>query len=159
MYRQAQLYVNESIDMNPVETLIASAVNKCGSQSALARELGVTRQQVNFWVTGRQELSPENAVLLADIAGTDPAQAVIDAVIMRNKTGPKAERVRDILGKAVAAGVVGASLLSYSAASQAATKPIADRFTSVYIVSIRKLAGLLSVFRRASRARSYRFAS
>lgn len=63
---------------------------------------------------GHREISPETAALLADIARVDVREAVIQAVIERNKTGPKAEQIRLILGKGIAAGAVAALLFYYN---------------------------------------------
>lgn len=83
---------------------------------------------------GKRELSPELAALIADVAGLDPQQAVLDAVIERNKTGPKAEQIRQILGKAAAAGVAAMLLVSYNAGSLDAMEIDAAQLTPVYIV-------------------------
>jgi len=83
---------------------------------------------------GTRELSPETAALLADIARVDAREAVIQAVIDRNKTGPKAEQIRDILGKALAAGVAAVLLTSYSVPSTGAHDFEAAQLTPLHIV-------------------------
>jgi len=83
---------------------------------------------------GKREISPETAALLADIAQVDAHRAVIDAVIERNRTGPKAERIRAILGKGLAAGGAAMLLISYIQPLTDATETIAKSANTLYIV-------------------------
>ena len=94
---------------------------------------------------GRREISPETAALLADIAHEDPRQAVIDAVIERNKTGPKAEQLREILGKALVAGALATLAIDYSGHSIGATEIAAAELTRLHIV-LSSLASLIAAF-------------
>lgn len=99
-------------------------------------------------------MTPEMAAELADIAGEDARQAVIDAVIARNMDGKKGPRLAQILGKALAAGVAAMCLFFYSADSISATKTIAPNHAgaNVYIHRIysrvrRAAVGLLAALR------------
>jgi DNA-binding transcriptional regulator YdaS (Cro superfamily) len=107
------------------QTLIDAAVAVCGSQAELARRMGVYPADVNNLKTGKRPLSPELAAELADIAGEDARQAVIDAVIERNAGTRKGGALREILGKGLAAGVAAMWLFSYSDDSNCATEKIA----------------------------------
>jgi len=125
--------------MNPEKTLIDRAAEKCGSYVELARRIGTSKQALSQMKHGQREISPETAALLADIANEDARDAVIRAVIARNKTGPKAEQIREILGKALAAGVAAMLLFFYSGATTPTTaeaETIAPELTGLYIVSI-----------------------
>lgn len=114
--------------MNTVKSLIDKAAKLCGSEANAARRIGTSPQALSDMKHGKREMSPETAALLADIANEDARQAVIDAVIERNKTGPKAELIRQILGKVQAAGVAGAWLISLSALiSGVMTTPVEAR--------------------------------
>ncbi len=106
--------------MQHVLLLIDKASKVCGSDSALAKKLGIPRQNVYLMRKGKREISPATAAELADIAGEDARQAAIDAVI-ESARGTRREGVlREILGKALAAGVAGALVFSYSGDSKAA---------------------------------------
>lgn len=70
-------------------------------------------------------MSPELAAEIADIAGEDARQAVIDAVIERNLTGKKGTLLKEILGKEIAAGEAATLGFSYKNALTYATETIA----------------------------------
>lgn len=99
---------------------------------------------------GKRPISPEMAAVLADIAGEDAREATIAAVI-EGARGTRREGVlREILGKALAAGVAGMLVFSYSGDSISATKTIARTVDSLYIVSSRirrTMARLLAALR------------
>jgi transcriptional regulator with XRE-family HTH domain len=95
-------------------TLLDKASEMCGSDAELARKMGVNRQEIYALRKGRT-VTPEVAAELADIAGVDPLQAMADAVIERNKGTRRETVLREILGKAVAAGVAAVLLFFYSA--------------------------------------------
>lgn len=116
------------------QTLIDKASKVCGSDAELARRIGVYPPDISNLRAGKRELSPEMAALIADVAGLDPQQAVIDAVIERNKTGQKAEQIRQILGKATAAGAAAMLLFFYGAPLFSAMGIEAPELTVLYIV-------------------------
>ena len=97
--------------MNLGKTLIDKAAANCSSYNELAAKLGTSKQALSSMKQGKREISPETAVLLADIAKENAIQAMVDAVIERNKTGQKAEKIRAILGKVLAVG--GAAMLVF----------------------------------------------
>lgn len=123
--------------MNTTQTLIDKAARNCSSYAELARRIGTSHAALSEMKHGKREMSPETAALLADIANEDAREAVIRAVMERNKTGPKAQQIREILGKALAAGVAATWLFSYSVDSIGTTETIAPELTSLYIVSIK----------------------
>lgn len=104
--------------MKIAELLIDKAAAVCGSQAELARRMGVERSEITNLKSGRRPLSPELAAELADIAGEDARQAVIDAVIERSQNTRKGAVLRDILGKGLHAGAVAVLLFSYSSDSR-----------------------------------------
>ena len=72
---------------------------------------------------------------MADIAGENARDAYIAAGI-ENARGTKYEgALREVLGKALAAGVAGMLVFSYSGDSQAATETIAKTVDRLYIAS------------------------
>lgn len=128
--------------MQHAELLIDKAVKICGSASELARRMGIDRAEVTKLRQETRPLSPELAAELADIAGEDARQAVIDAVIERNRDGKKGPRLAQILGKALAAGVAAMCLFFYSGDSISATKTIAANGAEAN-VSIHRIYSLL----------------
>ena len=125
-------------------SLIDRAAQVCGGYSALADRLGIPVQNVSLMKSGKRAISPATAAELADIAGDDARQACIDAVIESAKGTRREGALREILGKALAAGVAGMLVFSYSGDSQAATEMIAKAVDRLYIVSIQ----MLRVFQR-----------
>lgn len=107
-------------------SLIDKASKICGGDAALARRLKISRAAVSLMRSGERAVTPEIAAEMADIAGDDARQALIDTVIERNAGTAKGPLLRAILGKALAAGVAAMWLISYSSDSPAATKLIAN---------------------------------
>lgn len=115
----------QEVNMLSVKILIDKASQICGSDAELARQLKISRSLVSLMKSGDRQVTPEIATLLADIAGENARDAAIDAVI-ENARGTQREGVlREILGKALAAGVAGVLAFSYSGDSKTATEKIA----------------------------------
>lgn len=100
--------------MESVQALIDKASKACGGDSALAEKMGIPRQNVYLMRTGKRPISPDTAAELADIAGDDAREAAIAAVIEGAKGTRRESVLREILGKAIAAGVAGLLAFSYS---------------------------------------------
>lgn len=123
--------------MEDIKTLIDKASEICGGDAALAKRMGVTAGVISDLRHDRRTITPETAAELADIAGIDALQAMADAVIARNKGTRREGVLREILGKALAAGVAGVLVFSYSADSNSATATTKNSqagFTKLYIV-------------------------
>lgn len=125
--------------------LLDKASKICGSDEKLAKRLGTSRPNISLMRAGKRAISPVTAAELADIANEDVTYAVNMAMLESVRGTPKENRIRDILGKALAAGAV-AMLATGSNAGQSgfinsAAKSTYD-VTKIYIVSIRRwLAG------------------
>lgn len=113
------------------ETLIDKAIESCGSAAELARRMGVDRAEITKLKKGARPLSPELAAELADIAGEDARQAVIDAIIERNRDNRKGHLLKEILGKALAGGVAAMLLSFYNVDSTFAMEKIAKSDATV----------------------------
>lgn len=100
--------------MESVQALIDKASKACGGDSALAEKMGIPRQNVYLMRTGKRPISPATAAELADIAGDDAREAAIAAVIEGARGTRRESVLREILGKAIAAGVAGVLAFSYS---------------------------------------------
>lgn len=126
--------------MQALISLIDKASEMCGSDSALAKRMGIYQPDISALRNGRRPMSPEIAAELADIAGEDARQAAIDAIIERSKGTRREGAMREILGKALAAGVAGVLVFSYSAdsildtASLYTTMTITATVNTLYIV-------------------------
>ena len=99
--------------MQNIKTLIDKATKVCGSTNALAERMGVKPNVISMLRSGRT-ITPETAAELADIAGEDAREAAIQAMIERAKGTRREGVLREILGKALAAGVAGLLVFSYS---------------------------------------------
>ena len=124
--------------MQDKKTLIDKASEICGGDAALARRMGISRALVSLMRSGDRKITPETAAELADIAGDDAREAVIAAVLESAKGTRREGVLRDILGKALAAGVAGMLVFSYSNDSISATEKIAKTVDLVYIVSSKR---------------------
>jgi DNA-binding transcriptional regulator YdaS (Cro superfamily) len=128
--------------MDPMKTLLDSAAKVCGSDAALARKLGIKREDVYQMRHGRT-ITPETAAELADIAGEDAREAAIAAIMERARGTRREVRLREVLGKALVAGVAGMSVFSYNADSILGTfhtqtkTSITTSVNPLYIVSSR----------------------
>jgi len=142
--------------MEPVETLIDKASKKCGGDTKLANRLGVPKSVVSELRHGKRTLTPETAAELADIAGVDAREAAIAAIIDRARGTRREGRIREVLGKALVAGVAGMSVFSYSGDSISGTfhtqtkTSITTSSNPLYIVSSRNCR------RRQQRRRRFR---
>ena len=134
--------------MESVKPLIDRASEMCGGDSALAEKMGIPRQNVYLMRTGKRPISPATAAELADIAGDDAREAAIEAIIESAKGTRRESVLREILGKALAAGVAGMLVFSYSGDSISATKKIARTIDSLYIVSSRFINWFRGVWMR-----------
>lgn len=120
--------------MQYVKPLIDKASEVCGSDSKLAERMGVHRVVIAEMRSGKRSISPATAAELADIAGEDAREAAI-AAILEGAKGTRREGVlRDILGKALAAGVAAMLVISYSEGSNSAMEKIAMNDGAIYVV-------------------------
>lgn len=117
--------------MQSVRDLIDKASKVCGSDTALAERMGIERPNLSLMRSGKRAISPATAAELADIAGEDAREAAIAAVIESAKGTRREGVVREIPGKAIAAGVAGLLVFSYSGDSISATKTLAKNDASV----------------------------
>lgn len=99
--------------MQELITLIDKASQLCGGDTALAKRIGVHQPDISAMRHGKRSISPATAAELADMIGEDAREAVISAVIESAKGTRREGVLREILGKALAAGVAGVSGFSY----------------------------------------------
>ena len=140
-------------------TLLDKASKVCGSDSELARQMGLHRVDISQMRSGKRTITPETAAELADIAGEDAREAAISAILERAKGTRREGVLREVLGKALAAGVAGVLVFSYSADSNSSTvsKRKSEFFVnSIYIVEClrRVLSSALKLLRFATWGKS-----
>lgn len=138
--------------MQAAQTLIDKAIETCGSAAELARRMGIDRAEITRLRKGQRPLSPELTAEIADLAGEDARQAVIDAIIERNADSRKGALLREILGKARAAGGAAMCHISYSDASISAMDSIATSPTAVKNRIHRIYQGLLNILGVSAKA-------
>lgn len=83
--------------MQPLHRLIDKARETCGSDSELARRIGVKPQDLYAIKTGRRPLSPEMVALLADVCelpGNETLHLVAQSIIENPKNAEKAHILR-----------------------------------------------------------------
>lgn len=133
--------------MQSGQTLIDKASNVCGSDSKLAERMGVHRVVIAEMRNGKRAISPATAAELADIAGDDAREAAIAAIIEGAKGTRRESTLRNILGKALAAGVAAMLVISYKDDSISTTETIAKSETPVYF-SIHRIYWMLRQIKR-----------
>lgn len=148
--------------MQYVKPLIDKASEVCGSDSKLAERMGVHRVAIAEMRSGKRSISPATAAELADIAGDDAREAAIAAIIEGARGTRRESVLRDILGKALAAGVAAVLVISYNDDSNSTTETIAKTGDSVYFAihriysTLRKIKRQMGEFARcANRALAY----
>lgn len=96
-----------------VETLIAKAAEKQGSQAALARELGVHRAQITNWKNGTDKCQPADLAAIAYLAGYNALNVLAAATLKEYEGTQKGKVLEAALGKEIQAlGCLNASGLT-----------------------------------------------
>lgn len=134
--------------MQSGQTLIDKASNVCGSDSKLAERMGVHRVVIAEMRNGKRAISPATAAELADIAGDDAREAAIAAIIEGAKGTRRESTLRNILGKALAAGVAAMLVFSYKDDSTSTMETIAKSDTPVNLYIHRIYSMLRQIKRR-----------
>lgn len=132
--------------MQSVRDLIDKASKVCGSDTALAERMGIERPNLSLMRSGKRAISPATAAELADIAGEDAREAAIAAVIEGAKGTRRESVLREILGKAIAAGVAGLLVYSYSGDSISTMETIAAKADT----TLNPIHRIYSLLRRAA---------
>lgn len=80
-----------------VQYLIDKAVSITGSKYQLAKKLAVFPNVIYDIEKGRRKITPKQAIYLAEIAGEDPKEAVLLAVVESEKNHLEQARLRKLL--------------------------------------------------------------
>ena len=109
--------------MQALKTLIDNSLELCqGNQSELARKLGVSTSLMNAIVKGQRSLTWPHAALMAEMTGSDPEEAIKAALIAETPMLKNGAKLREILGKGIAAGAMATLAFSSNAAPNQNTK-------------------------------------
>lgn len=87
--------------LKELNLLIDKASTIAGSDYKLAQQLGVPRQSVSNWRYGRKTATPADQVLIADIAGLDPIDALANATIEMYADRKKGDDIKRALTRAM----------------------------------------------------------
>jgi len=142
-----------------LETLIDKCAALCGSQRALARQLGVTPPRLNDWKAHRIPAPVEAVAALAEIAqlsGDEARRVLADAECRNPKHTDRAEALRRAFFGVVAAGAVLAGLSSTDSAAQSAQACRLTLYTlcTQVLRALRQLGPVLRRYVKGSLARS-----
>jgi DNA-binding transcriptional regulator YdaS (Cro superfamily) len=91
-----------------VQTLIDKAAQRCGTRYKLAKNLGVSANQVYDWANGTKPCSPADRARLAGFAGEDAVQELVRATLETARGDVRKEQLQQLLGKSSRA--IGAAL-------------------------------------------------
>lgn len=93
--------------LESLNLLIDQAKAISGSDYKLAKMTGHTPQQISDWRHGRKPCPPEDQALIAGVAGLNPEQVAIRALVEKHEGTAKGDRLMKVLGKAsLATGAV-----------------------------------------------------
>lgn len=146
--------------MESTLSLIDKASEVCGGQNALAKKLGFSSGTLSDMKHGRKAVSPATAAELADIAGIDVDYAIKLAILESVKGTRREYKLREILGKGLAAGGLAMLATSYSGAANASSgtsSNLLPEVNNVYIVSFLRnlLKRLASIKKRTGQNFSF----
>jgi plasmid maintenance system antidote protein VapI len=94
--------------------LIDRAAKECGSRSELAKRLGVSPQRITDWSSGIRQMPPEQAAIVADIAGLIAEDWLVRATLHNAREKPYWGNLEKALGKLSAwtgGGAAGSSVI------------------------------------------------
>lgn len=131
--------------MQNIKTLIDKAAKVCGSQTALSKRLKIHRSRLSDIKNGHAPMPPAMAILIADIAMENVADAALAAIVQNEEGTERGEQIKAVLGKVLLAGALGLSLITHSQAATGvnfAMDQVQKTINKIYIVecSLRKKA-------------------
>lgn len=128
-------------ELQELNLLIDKASAIAGSDYALAKMLGVSRQAVSNWRHGHKGCPLEERALLASVAGLDPLAELARAMVTKHEGTKKGDLLMRALGKSLLA--TGAAVASVGAHASAISSmlPAFDTLGTV-------LASLATMYRK-----------
>lgn len=103
--------------LQQLNELIDRAKAIAGSDYALSKSIGVSRQRISNWRHGHVPCPVEDQALIAAAAGLDPTEFLVRAVVQKHEGTEKGDRLMRVLGKSSLA--IGVALAGVGAHAQA----------------------------------------
>jgi nitroreductase len=138
--------------------LIDRATQAAGSQAELARLIGAQAQHVTNWKAGTRPCPPEDIALMANVAGLDPEDALVRAVIDKHAGTKKGDLLTKALGnvRRATGAVVTSAFFAAVALSTIGLSPAPSQARSATAPSERRATMCRTVkWRRRSRSGEY----
>lgn len=85
------------------KNLIDLAIKQCGSQTKLAKRIGIQPQKVSNWINNQRKLTLIEVVILAEVANLEVKEWLIRATINKYEEDAKAKQAVNVLKKALVA--------------------------------------------------------
>ena len=86
-------------EMQQIKTLIDKAVKICGSQQELAKRIDLHQSALSEIKGGYRKIAPELAILIADIAMENIADAALSAIVENNLGTARGLKIQAIVGR------------------------------------------------------------
>jgi len=115
-----------------VNALLDAAAKKTGSDYKTAELLGRPRQEISNWRHGHKNPQPEDHALIAALAGLDPEEALVRAVLAKHADTPKGERLLSVLGNVLHRTGAAVTLLLLASVGSATSPKSAEASPSTY---------------------------
>lgn len=93
--------LQESEEQMLVETLIAKAAKRQGSQKAVAEMLGISPTVLSDWKSGNRKIQPDDLAAIAHLAGYNALNFLALASLEQSKGTPKGKVLQEALGESI----------------------------------------------------------
>lgn len=112
-----------------INALLDAAEKKTGSDYQTAKLLGKPRQEISNWRHGVRSAQPEDHALVAALAGLDPEEALVRAVLEKHANTSKGERLLSVLGNVLHRTGAAVTLLLFASVGLVTTPGSAEART------------------------------
>lgn len=122
--------------MRPLKEVIDEAAKLCGGQNALADRLGISKGYMSKIASGKQQISPEKAALLAEVVPEEDARDLAAQAMIEQAKGEEAERLKRVFFTVQGLGAV--AIVLFSALALLGGNALASEKPSVSLVASRQ---------------------
>lgn len=116
--------------LDTVNALLDAAKLKTGSDYKTAKLLGRTSQEISNWRHGHKNPQPEDHALVAGLAGLDPEEALIRAMLEKHANTRKGEQLLSLLGNVLRRTGAAVTLLLFASVGSVMTPGNANAKTA-----------------------------
>lgn len=113
-----------------INALLDAAKEKTGSDYKTAKLLDRSSQEISNWRHGHKNPQPEDHALVAALAGLDPEEALIRAVLVKHANTSKGERLLSVLGNVLHRTGAAVTLLLFASVGLVTTLGSAEARTT-----------------------------